>query len=277
MKRFKTKKQLTIKTKLIILIISIIFFGIFIFLSLQRLHNNYDNFISFLLSESKLDKMNYPKIKLSKNLDYLFMTYSFSNKDKIVYKEENKKKIYLYNTHNLETYKDGISVYNANIELSNNLKKLGIDTIIETKKTSDYISTGLSYYNISRSFITNIQSDDILYYIDIHRDSVTDSLTIINKKYAKVLFVLGLDNPNYYENKRIMEIMNSYLNNNYPGLSKGILEKQGEGVDGVYNQDLSSNVLLIEIGGEDNTFEEVKNTTEALSLMLYHIINDNSM
>ena len=72
----------------------------------------------------------------------------------------------------------------------------------------------------------------------------------------------------------VMEKMNNYLNDNYPGLSKGIYEKKGMGVDGVYNQDLDKNVLLIEIGGIDNNYEEVNNSTEILSLMIYHMFGD---
>ena len=41
-----------------------------------------------------------------------------------------------------------------------------------------------------------------------------------------------------------------------------------------YNQDLSQNVLLIEIGGIENNREEINNSTEILSLMIYHILGD---
>ena len=88
------------------------------------------------------------------------------------------------------------------------------------------------------------------------------------------MFVLGLDNPYYEENKKVMMKMNKYLEENYPGLSKGILEKSGEGVDGVYNQDISSNVLLIEIGGIENNMEEVNNSTEIIALMFYNLLGE---
>ena len=39
-------------------------------------------------------------------------------------------------------------------------------------------------------------------------------------------------------------------------------------VNGIYNQDLSPNTLLIEVGGVDNTIEEVYNTIEALANVL---------
>ena len=111
--------------------------------------------------------------------------------------------------------------------------------------------------------------------IDIQRDSLSDtSVTINNKQYAKILFVLGLDNPNYLENKEILIKMNDYLNTNYPGLSKGILEKQDDKVNNIYNQDLGKNIILTLIGGVDNTYEEVNNSTEIMALMIYNFLGD---
>ena len=46
------------------------------------------------------------------------------------------------------------------------------------------------------------------YYIDIHRDAVSKKVATANingKDYARVLFVLGTNNPNYLENKKLME------------------------------------------------------------------------
>ena len=89
------------------------------------------------------------------------------------------------------------------------------------------------------------------------------------------MFVLGLENPNYQENKKVMEEMNNYLNIHYPGISRGIYEKKGQDVNGIYNQDFDKNVLLIEVGGIENKREEVYNSTEIIALMLYHIFGDN--
>ena len=50
------------------------------------------------------------------------------------------------------------------------------------------------------------------YYIDIHRDSITkDKTTVIinNKSYAKILFLIGLENPNYQENLIFTEKLNN--------------------------------------------------------------------
>jgi stage II sporulation protein P len=55
------------------------------------------------------------------------------------------------------------------------------------------------------------------------------------------------------------------LDKKYPGLSRGIFEQKGKGVNGVYNQDLSNNAMLIEFGGVDNNLDELKNTVAAVS------------
>ena len=40
-------------------------------------------------------------------------------------------------------------------------------------------------------------------------------------------------------------------------------------MNGVYNQDFSKNCILIEVGSEENTYEEVTNTIEVIGQMLY--------
>ena len=269
MKRFKTKRRSNNRKKINFFILIILLLIIFIFLSFKKLNNNYDLFINLLFHNTSFKSDD--KLLIIHNLDFFIPNYAFNNTKKVI-NEVNNKKIYLYNTHNLESYKDNKSVIDASICLSNNLLKLGIKSDIEEKKTSDYLVTGLNYYEVSRTFLKEKINNNYDYYIDIHRDSATDTkIKINNKNYAKVLFVLGLENKNYEKNKELLVKMHTFLNNNYPGLSKGILEKKGSDVNGVYNQDLGSNFLLIEIGGVDNNLEEVNNTTEVLALMLDEI------
>ena len=243
------------------------------FITLQ----SYNNFVKFVLNNTNFSDDSIIDLNnLTGNLDILLNNYYFKEKDIMVLKEE-KSYVYIYNTHDNEKYSDNTTVQDAGIMLSNNLKKLGISSIIEEKKVSDYNNLGLGNYEISRKFIENVKDNrKISFYIDLHRDSVNNTTTIINgKKYAKILFVLGLENANYLENKKVMEKMNNYLNENYKGISKGILEKKGRGVDGIYNQDLDKNIVLIEIGGIENNYDEVFNSTEIISLMLYHMLGDN--
>ena len=100
-----------------------------------------------------------------------------------------------------------------------------------------------------------INYPSLKYFIDIHRDSLKKDKTYIrigDKDYAKVLFIVGLENENYNENLEFTNKINDKLNEYYPGLSKGIYKKEGPGVNGVYNQDNSRHTILIEIGGVEN-------------------------
>ena len=115
------------------------------------------------------------------------------------------------------------------------------------------------------------------YFIDLHRDSVnkeTSTVKINGKNYAKVLCVIGLENKNYKKNLKLANKINEMIVNKYPGLSRGILKKEGPNVDGIYNQDVSGNAMLIELGGVDNNINEVMNTINALSEILTEYIGE---
>ena len=171
------------------------------------------------------------------------------------------------------------TVKTASYILEDELKRLGLYSLVEKENTIDILNNrGLEYsssYKISRELLEKRQEEtpSLELFFDIHRDSVKRSITTVsinNISYAKIMFLLGLENPNYLENKKEIEIMNNYLNTNYPGLSRGIYEKKGVGVNGVYNQDYSKHVFLIEVGGVDNTIEEVSNSIKILAETIYN-------
>jgi len=97
--------------------------------------------------------------------------------------------------------------------------------------------------------------------IDLHRDAVSKSTTttvINNQNYAKVMFVANI---NYKENIALANKLNNIINDKYPTLSRGIYNKY---VDN-FNQDLNSNVILLELGGNYNKMDEVVLTIDALA------------
>lgn len=203
----------------------------------------------------------------------------------------NKPKIYIYNSHQLENYSNkNLEIYNVtpNVMMGAYLLKekfnnLGIPTIVEDTNLSDFMRinmwTHADSYKASRLLILDNKNkyESIEYYIDFHRDSVKKDITTatINKKnYARTLFVIGLENPNYEENLRLVNELHTLINKKYPGISRGILKKEGEGVDGVYNQDIDKNMLLLEVGGVYNNIDEVLNTIEAFSICFKEFIED---
>ena len=199
--------------------------------------------------------------------------------------------VYIYNSHQLENYDGtGYEAYNitpnvlmASYMLKEKLNDLGIPTIVEEGNITEFIRmNNWSYdysYLASRYFINAAKEEypTLKYFIDIHRDSVkkvSSTATIGDKSYAKVLFVVGLEHPDYKYNLDLANCINNKIKLNYPNLTRGVLTKQGPNVNGIYNQDISHNSLLIEIGGMENKIEEVLNTMEVLSKIIEEIINE---
>lgn len=198
--------------------------------------------------------------------------------------------IYIYNSHQLENYdNENLDIYGitpnvlmASYLLKEKLNSKGLSTIVEDANMSEFLTlNGWDHsdsYKASRIFILDKKNkySSLKYFIDIHRDSVSKNVSTVNikgKSYARILFVVGLEHNGYANNLKIMEDINKVTNKYYPGLSRGIYKKEGSGVNGIYNQDISPNSILIEVGGFENNIEEVLNTTEAISNVLYYYIN----
>ena len=158
--------------------------------------------------------------------------------------------------------------------LKDQLNKNDIPTIVEDTNISEFIKisnlSSDSFYASTRIFLKNVMNKykNLKYFIDIHRDSVNKDIsttTIDNKKYARILFVLGTTNPNYKENESIMKSLDDISDKLYPGLSRGIYYRPTPNWPDSYNQDLNKGVILIEVGAKENTIEELTNTVNALS------------
>ena len=134
-------------------------------------------------------------------------------------------------------------------------------------------------YIASRYFLNQVYKTypNLDLYIDLHRDAVSHDISTINidgKECARILFVIGLENPKYQGNLNVVNKLNNMIFNRYGNLTRGIMKKEGVGVNGVYNQDLNSNVILIEVGGNENNIDEVNNTLELLAKVIGEYINE---
>lgn len=311
-KKFKFKKKIKYTKFFIFLFIIFLFYISNIFISKIKLTNSNEELINIIFSNSDnysfknkennnvIEKtMKYIKEKIF-NTPIYFLTTSLNYKNnkissnvesEFVYVENEEPLIYIYNSHQGETYSyEYLEEYNiipdvlmASKMLKEKLEKLGIKTIVEENDILKYMEVNnldhSGSYIASRFFLEKVinKYPSIKLFIDLHRDAIAHDLshTIINDKdYAKVLFVIGLENPYYENNLYITNKINEKIKLNYPSLTRGIMKKQGYGVNGVYNQDLNNNIILLEMGGHENNIEEINNTLDIIAKILKEYINE---
>lgn len=277
MNRFDTRniKNKVIKYLIVLLIIFSYYFILkntnFLDIIKEKIENKYNN------SEINIEKLKTEIVykSLNKIVDLTDINISKS----ISLSSDNL--VYIYNTHDTEKYtlpftSDYSIIPNVTLVskmLKEYLKSYNIDSYIETSKTKDYLKKNkLKYsdsYEASRYYLEKNLNKNYKLIIDIHRDSLRHKYTLYekdNKKYARILFIIGSSNKNYKKNKEVAENLNNRLNSKYKGISRGVTIRE----DTAYNQDLNERIILVKIGGIDNTLEELNNTIEVFS----KVIND---
>jgi len=219
--------------------------------------------------------------------------YEVKSKDVVTfsYVEKESPLIYIYNSHQGETYSmKYLEEYNivpdvlmAGNMLKDKLENIGILSEVENSDILEYMKKNnmkhADSYKASRIFLSKALNKypNAKLFIDLHRDAATHKVTtttINNKECAKVMFVIGLEYDTYLDNLKIVTEINNIILNKYPNLTRGIMKKEGYGVNGVYNQDLASNVILIEVGGNENNIEEINNTLDLIAEILGEYINE---
>lgn len=277
MNRFDTRniKNKVIKYLIVLLIIFSYYFILkntnFLDIIKEKVENKYNN------SEINIEKLKTEIVykSLNKIVDLTDINISKS----ISLSSDNL--VYIYNTHDTEKYtlpftSDYSIIPDVTLVskmLKEYLKSYNIDSYIETSKTKDYLKKNkLKYsdsYEASRYYLEKNLNKNYKLIIDIHRDSLRHKYTLYekdNKKYARILFIIGASNKNYKKNKEVAENLNNRLNSKYKGISRGVTIRE----DTTYNQDLNERIILVKIGGIDNTLEELNNTIEVFS----KVIND---
>lgn len=150
--------------------------------------------------------------------------------------------------------------------LSSELTKRGIVTLHDRTDFQTIIEErGLQYadyYEVSREYVEEVltQQDNIQMVFDIHRDSLSrnqTTTTINGEEVARIYFNVGgeLQQKRNLDFARELHLLAEEM---YPGLSRGVIETGGLGRNGIYNQDLHDQAILIDIGGFENSLEEVK-------------------
>ena len=201
-------------------------------------------------------------------------------KEKEKFSDIETKSVFLYSSHNRESflphlpketepdraYHKEVNITKVSERLAEKLEAKGIGAIYDkTDITSILHDKGWTYgksYEASRPIVKEALAshESINYVFDIHRDSMPydkTTLDVDGKTYATFLFVVGAENKHYERNLTLATELHQKLNERLSGISRGVITKEGPNSNGVYNQDLVENAVLIEIGGYDNELKEM--------------------
>lgn len=154
---------------------------------------------------------------------------------------------------------------------------LGIP-VVQSRRLHDALADGfrLGAYERSLTTMTEIlrHHPTVKIMLDLHRDSPSRSVTTATIKgvsMASILTIVGtdrlLDNPHWQDNYTFARRLVAAMEKSYPGLSRGILVR-----DERYNQHVMQRTLLLEIGGQENTLEEIFASARALGDVLGQIV-----
>ncbi len=263
---------------------------------------NLDNIEVYKNSENSNDELYKATILLANDRKNEFFTVSemfniasrLSNsvRDLKKYSDEVNKKmnIILFHTHGTEAYKENVKKNYRSENVKNNI--VGIGSIIaknlinygleitHLKDYNDLPSYNLSYANSKKLVTKNLDPQKKNLIIDIHRDGadaesdyekILESATrvkINNEYIATFSIIIGGENANIEDLKKIANTVKSVSDSLYPGLCRGVVIRDGA----YFNQNISDYALLLEVGSNLNTVDEAKITADFLSEILCNAI-----
>ncbi|MCM3389308.1 stage II sporulation protein P [Lysinibacillus fusiformis] len=228
---------------------------------------------------------------INKNIGALFENMKSPKEISSLHSTFGKEVIYIYHSHSRESFlpflKDAVKPQeayhsSANVTLVGKmlarlLERRGIGTRVDSTDIAQVLtSKDLNYgrsYNVSGELARTALSEnrELEYFIDVHRDSLRKDATTIEingLNFANLLFVVGTGHKDFEKNLTFAEGLQTILDKQYPGLSKGIIQKSKHQGNGIYNQDISPHSIIVEIGGVDNTIKELHRTTEIVAEVL---------
>jgi stage II sporulation protein P len=91
------------------------------------------------------------------------------------------------------------------------------------------------------------------------------------EKAAKIMFVVGKSNPHWQENYYLSSKLNQRIEELYPGLTRKIFLGQNL----IYNQDISNKAVIIEIGAQINTLDEVLASSRMVAKGIGELLKEN--
>lgn len=200
---------------------------------------------------------------------------------------KDKPQILIYHTHSSETYSDSPKNNYHSTDIENSVMAVGsaLSTELTEKGWGVVHSTKYNDLSYNESYATSAKTvksilseyDSVKIAIDLHRDgqslkteqakkTVHDKYTteINGETVAKFFLVVGQRNQNVGELKRQAEEITALAEKKYPGLVCPVVTKQY----GRFNQYMSENGLLIEIGNNATSTKEALATSKYVAEIL---------
>ena len=208
----------------------------------------------------------------------------------------NGKRVLIYHTHTHEAYAmaydgeyDALEEWRTD-DNEHNIVRVGAElTALLTERgfevvhdVTDHEQNDLSTaYERSLTTLSQRGGEEYDLYIDLHRDAYTEGAQLTcsyaGKDSAKLMVLIGKGEnfsvkPYYEENYRLATMLTREINAICPGLCRDVMVKTGR-----YNQHISPNSLLIEVGNNMNTLEEALASLPALADAIQTVLSDGDM
>lgn len=227
----------------------------------------------------KIDKLH--NLEIERPAIHLQERHStFGKKVALIYFSHNRESFLPYfeeGTEPTEAYHSKLNITLVGERFGKALQYNGIwNTVNNTDIINMLKSRSLNFsksYEMSRDLVLEEKNNNTSFemFFDLHRDSLSKKYTthfIQGEPYAKISFVVGSGHKNYKKNLQFANSIDQLINQNYPGLSRGVIIKSASQGNGIYNQDLSPNSVIMEIGGVENTMEELYRSTDILGYVI---------
>ena len=204
-----------------------------------------------------------------------------------------KPRVLIYHTHTTEAYltSDKDTYINSSSDLSrtvcavgdvikSELEKIYGISVIHDETLHNLVDYDASYKKSGATldkYLRSYGNFDLI--IDLHRDgfNITNKqvpkIKLNGEDVAQIMFVVAQANPRYAKQKKLVNSMIGISNKLYPNLLKDKeITVVNRGID-FYNQNKSDNALLVEVGSNNNTIAQVKNTGMYLSRIIAEQLN----
>ncbi len=214
--------------------------------------------------------------------------------------KENEPQVLIFHTHATESYEmqdlgyyekgsaarttdERYNMIRVGEEIVKELKSANIG-VIHDKGLYDHPSYNGAYNRSAEKVKEYLKKyPSITVVLDIHRDAIEQSggvrvkptAEINGKKAAQVMIIAGVDDgtmnfPNWRENMKFASALQTSMENKFPGLTRAAMVCHRR-----YNMYLTSNSLLIEVGGHANTLSEAIYSGELIGKSLVNVLKEH--